>query len=240
MFSIHDLTGAEARMIHIAEYEYGDYFKVANSIVMFLWKFSGKIDPDFWIFTAFLSQVQKSALLALMSAVRQHDIQTSMMMRYTLESATLAVYSTHEKNEDCYHEIKEDGTVSPNDALRKAYKWMEKAYPEYNEIVKFQKATLNKHSTHGNILPSVFNVDFHEEGKVRFNFFDTTTKDLTNFKIWCIADICFKFLNVIGYINKEQPFFESVPKFNTIMSEYNSQINFLKENLRHTETFKGL
>ncbi|MFK7692869.1 hypothetical protein [Paenibacillus sp. HJGM_3] len=238
MFNVTDLAFEEARLVSIAEYEYGEFFDVANSCIRFLWRFHYETNADCWIFLGFLAQIQKSLQLAILSTLRRHDIQTSMMLRYTLETICLSLYSMEFREEKYFSKYLGDGTVLPTKALSDSYNWLNKILPEQSEKIKNIKESINKFSVHGNILPSFYNTDlFKEDGKATIFFFDKEHSDITKMRMWWIADTCIGYMMMISIVNEKFPTIKLVSNFDDVLESLFNRIKKVEAELRKTETF---
>ena len=66
-FNIWDISNEENKLVLKAEEKYSDVFRHTNELVFFLWDFFVEVKPEVYIFVAYFSQIQKSAILALLS-----------------------------------------------------------------------------------------------------------------------------------------------------------------------------
>jgi hypothetical protein len=107
----------EYNLIQNAPQKYGKYYENAKDFVFLSWNFSKKFNKNAWVFIAFVSQIRKSLTLALLSALRKHDTQTCVMLRFVLEFAVLACYSLENKDEETFGKIKSDGFFEINDKV---------------------------------------------------------------------------------------------------------------------------
>ncbi|MNC20215.1 hypothetical protein D3C75_681580 [compost metagenome] len=238
MFSTNDLAQEEARLVSVAQQEYGDFFNMAEYAVRFLWRFCYEPNESCWIFVSLLGQVQKGIHLALLSNLRKHDVQTNMLLRYSLEAIPLSLYSLVFREEKYFAKYQEDGTVLPTEALKASYKWLEKKFPQQNGIIKYSKDSINKFSAHGNIIPASYNTDFSKDGKVTISFFDKDHSDVMKLRLWWISDICYGYMNMVAILNEEYPSVKLVANFQEIMSDLFQAIKSTESQLRNTDTFK--
>lgn len=177
----------------------------------------------------FLSQVQKSLYLSLLSTLRKHDIQTNMMLRYSLESISLCLYSMYERNEDVFREFLDDGTVHSYKITKTVGTWLEKESEQFAKSIHIMKNSINAFATHGNILPTSFNSTL-DNGIFTFHFFDIEQPDITKQRLWWISDICFGFLDMSSMLNLKYPCFTlKEEEFLPFMHENHAKINEQKE-----------
>lgn len=205
-FKIEDLSAAENELIQKAHEDFGIIFDNANGLVSAIWHFTSSGDiKKAWIFISFLSNIQKSLTLSLLSTIRGHDAQSQMMLRQSLESSVLASYALYETNSD------EFGTIDPKGALQmdekvfdKARKWLEGNYKEYSEKIKFMKDTINTNAAHSNILVAMKNVDF-KDITIEASFFDKPDKLITESQLWWIGNISFGLIDLFSKVIHDFP-----------------------------------
>lgn len=232
MLSPTSIAYEENRLVNIAEYEYKEFYQLAEKMVGYLLDFYEKPKLEANLYFRFLSQVQKSLYLSLLSTLRQHDIQTNMMLRYSLESISLCLYSMYERNEDVYREFLDDGTVQSYKITKKVGIWLESESPQFAQSIHFMKNSINAFASHGNILPTAFNSTL-DDGKFTFHFFDIEQPNITKQRLWWISDICFGFLDMSSKINLKYPCFTlNEEEFLNIMHQSHVKITEQKEVLK--------
>ncbi len=118
-FEIFQLSEQEDVLIKEAAQKYGDTFQNAHDLVFLTGSFISNIESDGYVFSLFIIQVQKSLTLALLSCLRNHDVQFHMMLRYALESAVLAGYALHNTNFDDFACKDSDGSLYPKKKQKK-------------------------------------------------------------------------------------------------------------------------
>lgn len=140
-----NISEAEHQLVLEAERKYGRAYKNAEDIVVLLWNFEKSVERGAWIFASFLSQVKKFALLSLLSTVRQHNAQAQMNMRQLFEAGVFTAFALTETDRSSYCHIDETGVAyEERGAREKAYKWLEKNYPEHSAQIKFLKDGINE------------------------------------------------------------------------------------------------
>ncbi|OMC76805.1 hypothetical protein BK125_17275 [Paenibacillus odorifer] len=222
----------ENRLVNIGEHEYKEFYQLAEKMVGYLLNFYEKPKLEANLYFRFLSQVQKSLYLSLLSTLRQHDIQTNIMLRYSLESISLCLYSMYERNEDVYREFSDDGTVQSFKITKKVGTWLESESSQFAQSIHFMKNTINAFSSHGNILPTAFNSNL-DDGKFTFHFFDIVQPNITKQRLWWISDICFGFLDMSSKLNLKYPCFTlNEVEFLNIMHQSHAILTNQKEILK--------
>ena len=187
--TLSNLSKHEQKLIENAANEFGNNFTHAHDLVFFTWTFITSIKPAAYAFSLFLSQIQKSLVLCLLSALRNHDVQYHMMLRHVLENTSLACFSLYETDtEKFYRSDENDILYAKESATRQAYKWLEKNYPGFSAKIKDMKDNINKSFAHASILPGPLNI--HVNGNTIGNlFFDKPGKLMTRHRLWWTANV---------------------------------------------------
>lgn len=236
-FKIEDLSNAENEIVKKAHEDYGAVFDNANDLVSLTWDFLSNVDPKAWIFISFLSQVQISLSLALLSAIRKHGVQTDMMLRYALESAVLACYGLYNPNMNEFVRTDSDGVEHPNDKVRsKAYGWIEQRYKTYSGKIKYMKDVINASFAHANIFLTPSNFDFLES-EVKVSFFDKDDELTTKQRLWVIANISFGLLDLFSKVIPDFPLATLADGFETKKSALYTENDRIKQELMKNPRF---
>lgn len=182
MYNINEISEIENALLRTAQLEYGKFFDNTNGLVSFSTDFYNEVDISFWLFMGFYAQVHNSLVLALISTLRKHDIQTNMMLRQALESVVLACYSAYNKDEKDFAQKNHEGLlVLDEKVLSKAYKWIETNYKTHYDKIKYMKNKINETSAHANILSVFNNAVFSHNNKIVTSFFDGNDEYLEHF-----------------------------------------------------------
>ncbi|MDD5772248.1 MAG: hypothetical protein PHX78_02120 [bacterium] len=204
-FQIETAAVLENEQIKKALIEYGCVLVNANDFVGLLWEFVEGYEDKALNFIYFLSQVQKSLTLALLSTLRKHDVQMNLMLRHALESAVLACYGLFEANTNEFGTVNTDGILNPNDKVKdKAYKWLDEKYRSYSEKIKDMKDIINKNSAHPNIAQTLNNCNFAENLRT-ITFLDEVDILFTKHRLWWIANISYGLLDLFEKVIKDYP-----------------------------------
>ena len=157
-----DLSKEEHSLVEKAPSKFGPDYINAHDLVFFSWSFISSVKPAAYVFSLFLSQIQKSLVLCLLSALRDHDVQFHMMLRQTLENASLAAYALFETDQNAFCTIDEhDLLYSKEKVNKKAYKWLDKNYKDHSDKIKNMKDEINNSYAHASILPTSQNLYFN-------------------------------------------------------------------------------
>ncbi len=223
---LQDLSSHEHSLVENASSEFGPDFVNAHDLVFFTWSFISNIKPEAMIFSLFLSQIQKSLVLCLLSAVRDHDVQFHMMLRHSIENTSLACYALFEPDDSAFYMTDKDDILYPKKGVNsKAYKWLETNYRNHSDKLKNMKDVINTTFAHANILPTPQNLCF-DEGEIGNRFFDVQDKLMTKQRLWWVGNVSLGILDLFAKIIGEFPIVTLVDDFPKKMH------SFSKENTR--------
>ena len=238
MFDTFSISREENEFVLEAE-KYGEYFLLSNDIMYFQHRFIYEISKEATVFNSFFSQLQKSWHLAYLSILRKHDVQAKLMMRFSLETATLALYSMYHRDLNLYQTTNEDGTMQGLHALPKAYKWLEKTNPELSGIIKRHKDNINSDAAHGGIIHSYSIVD-HTDVGFETSFFDDENEEYTCFKLYWISDLCLGIIHEINEKNKELDILRTVKDGDEVIHNFFVRLKELHEDIWKGGTIKRI
>jgi len=234
--SLLDLSKHEHSLVENAPSEFGLDYINAHDLVFFTWTFISNVKPEAYVFSLFLSQIQKSLVLCLLSALRDHDVQFHMMLRQTLENASLASYALFETEQNAFCTTDEDDILYEKDKVKKkAYKWLEKNYRDHSDKIKNMKNQINESYAHASILPTPQNLYFNGN-TIGNKFFDSHDKLMTKQRLWWVGNIALGILDLFAKIIAEFPIVTLVDDFpqkmGSLYRENNRILNELKSNPR--------
>ena len=235
---IIQLSEQENALIKNAPVEYWPIFQNAHDLVFLTGYFIYSIKPEGYVFSLFISQVQKALTLSLLSCLRNHEVQLHMMLRYALESGVLAGYALSNPNLDDFCYTDSNNCLYPKEKAKdKAYKWIENQFPSYSEKIKYMKDSINKSFAHANILPTPQNYDFSKEG-IKSLFFDISDSLMTKKNLWWIANISFGLLDFLSRVVQKHPLVSFTSGFPEKMKRYGGENEKIKELLTSHPRFK--
>ncbi|MBI2444503.1 MAG: hypothetical protein HYV42_04665 [Candidatus Magasanikbacteria bacterium] len=199
VFDLINISEAENKLVVEAKNKYGKVYENAKNLVFLLWDFLKSAEVDAWIFVSFLSQVQKFAILSLLSTLRQHNAQSLMDMRQIFEAGVLAAYAIHERNDTTYYyKDQNDVAYVKEDAKEKSYKWLEENYKSHSDTIKNQKKIINNMWTHASILLTPLNFQLEKEEKFLNSVFDKEDEFQTKNDLWFLANSCWGLLDLFA------------------------------------------
>lgn len=124
---------------------------------------------------------RKMAGLAVLSALRQHRVESAQNLRQVIEMTSLFGYvAIHPKIEGGWgkpNATQAEVLASNKQYRTNAFKWIEKAYPEISESLTFFKDHINRNQAHGTILNSGHVYDYKDASASDQRFFDVPDAD---------------------------------------------------------------
>jgi hypothetical protein len=148
--------------------------------------------------------MKKHHMLALLSTLRLHKVQSMMNLRQVLEAGTAAAFAIANPEMHHFADIDEIGLLDPSKALgRKRYKWLDKHFAEASKLIKGKKELINETTSHANIVSANQTFDVDDERKnVAAPFFDIEDEFHVQVDLWLIASIAVELLATLYEVNR--------------------------------------
>jgi len=230
--SLIEISEEENKLVTDAKNKYGKVYENAENLVFLLWDFLKSTEADAWIFVSFLSQVQKFAVLSLLSMIRQHNAQSLMNIRQVFEAGVLAVYALHEINDTTYYYKDQNGIAYVKEDIKeKAYKWLEENHKSHSDTIKNQKKTINNMWTHSSILLTSLNFQLEKEENFFNSFFDKEDELQTKNNLWFLANSCWGLLDLFAKEITKTKMAKLSDNFIAKMRQYGNDNESLKKEL---------
>lgn len=218
-----------------------EYFKHAISAFNLMQSFFITTKYDGWLFTAFLAHVKKHYLLAFLSIMRLHHVQTMMNFRQVLESGVNAGYAIVNPV------VQEFSTTSPEGLLEtpkrlqlKRYEWLEQNYPNASQSIVAIKKQM-QFSAHSNIVDAHRNFEFQTMDKstiLNMPYFDKYNEFQVITDFWLMGNITIGLLNMFYEINHNNNVLEFSSNFLSRLQSLQEMNDRIKDSLKQTEKFK--
>lgn len=213
--TIGQILDSEKEMVLSAPERYGKYYETALECSLLMTHFLKLVDPDMWVFAAFLSQVKKHHTLALFSAVRLHKVQAMMVLRQALEAGACAAFAIANPDPAQFVDADESGILDPSQKLvKKRYNWLIENYPEGSSAIEEIKKQINISTAHANLISahSTFRTD-DEAGLFVTPFFDIEDEDYVKTHLWQIGHVALTLLHLFFEINERRNVIKFVDNF---------------------------
>lgn len=195
--------------------------------------FIKNVNHNSFYFLVFLSSFQKHIVLAFLSAIRFHHIQTNFDLRFASESSAWAAFAignnSLEKDREKFAIEDESGILNPDDALKKAmYKWLNEEYNEGSVSLKRYKNQTNALSSHANIVDAHRTFSGFVDGKFKTQFFDNSEDRHIKTDLWAVANLVMGSLDLFYGVNKDFNIIEFSDDFLERMSVLKAENDNLK------------
>ena len=241
--TIEEIVDSESKMIFQWEKLYGAYFHNAWKLNSLLNNFLKSVDkPQNFLFIAFLSQIKKHHTLALFSALRQHHIQTGMMLRQVIEATSWAIYALWNTDEDLFFAKRPSWAIFVPDKLDvQKNKWLAVNFPEKTIEFKKIKTLINDSVAHCDIVYTFQNFDPSSIAKWEFYtpFFDITDEYKVKSDLWFVANVIIGVLDLFYGANLKYWVFQFVDDFLLVFQSLVKENNDLKtEMMKHPRFIK--
>lgn len=238
--TIGEILDSEREMVLKGAERYGEYFVNAADFNHLLNEFLVSINPDRFIFAAFLSQVRKHHTLALFSAIRLHHTQAMMDMRQVLEAGACAAYAIANTDTADFADANDQVIVNPSDTLtKKRYKWLEENYEKCSDAIKNMKGLINSSAAHSNIVYAHTNFKFDTTtGKIDTPFFDFEDEYHVKTDLWMIGNVIMGLMDLFYGVNKGRDVIKFADDFIPRLKTLEKQNKKLKNEMMQTDRYK--
>jgi len=236
-YSIFDISEEEHNLILSAKNIYGKIFSNADELVKFVSGFIESVDEETYIFVSYLSHTYNSLLLALLSAIRMHEVQTAMNIRQALESGAKGAYALAFPKEDYFIIRKQDGTLEEKkDLSLRCYNWLKGKYPKESNIAKFLKQSINEIFAHANFIATQ-NITKYDKDKYWTMVFDKQDDLMIKKDLWLVANVAFGLISLFSKVSLNTKNIKLVSDFNEKLSKYNNATEEIKRELMTNPRF---
>ena len=161
--TFEEIVETEKRLVLDAEARYGNYYLNARECSIFLSRSIASVELSHHeTFGRFFSQLKKYHMLALLSTLKLHKVQSMLNLRQVLEAGAAAAFAI--ANPEMRHFVDADpnGLLDPSkDLAKKRYQWLHKDFPAGSRAIKEKKELINATMSHANIVSAnqTFSVD---------------------------------------------------------------------------------
>lgn|GEM_PF-2789343 len=226
---ICEISEYENQMILLSEDKYGKYYQNTIDALTLISEGIVHVENEAFVFKAFYFQLEKSLHLSLLSILRWHNIQASIMMRYAIESSTMAAYSLFSTNTDEYLYKDERGLATIREKVKgKCYGWLEENYSHYSDVLKTKKDMINMFGAHSNLFNAFKNFD---KDNFEFHLFDNLNEDDIRGFLWNIGNTAILIMQLLWEISKEYEYI-------TFTESYTEKLNeIIKDNMLIRDEF---
>lgn len=233
------ISWSEHELIIDARERYDDFLLFSEEAIKLLMKSFVSVHPNCDVFLVFLSQIQKALTLSLLSTVRKHDVQSSLMLRIALESSVYAGYALTETNVLDFINIDENGFAHENKSVKKkALKWIEDNYSHFSISIKNYKSMINDSSAHSNIISAFNNFSIGKDDSVITSLFDNDRTEMIKERLWWIGNIALCILDFLRIVIKDHPMVKLYDNFHQELFDIFRLNDYLEDQLLKDPIYK--
>ena len=238
-YTLEDLINKEQDLALSAGTAHGEYFTHAVQMITLLNNMVLSIDiPTRFLFVAFLSQVKKHIVLALLSAVRRHHVQTGMNLRQVLEASGWAAYALAFEDLSLFQVVGPNGLEVPDRLKGAMHSWLATNYPVKSQEMRRLKDQINKSVAHANIAYAfqTFNLGKDKPGFVT-TYFDGEDDFRIKTDLLMIANFTMGILQLFSTVNMQEKVFRFPDGFVEQFRGLSDQHERLRADIQRHEKF---
>ncbi len=238
--TLDDIIRSEHQMVVDGGKLYGEFFQNALDFQNLFHNFLISCPADHFVFCAFLGQIQKHSLLAILSTLRRQETQAMMNLRQLLESSALAAYSIGDgKYDDFLTKDNKDLFELSKKYKEKAYPWLDENYKLGSDAIKRMKDLINESSSHSNLVIAYRNFKLNPKSKfAEIPFFDFKDEYQTKTTLWQISNIIMGVMDLFYGINQQYKVLVFSPDFVERLKELEKVNDKLKAEMMSTDRYK--
>jgi hypothetical protein len=197
--TLEEIIESERAMLLDAPKRYGQHYKHARAVTVYLWLCIESIEVDRAdMFGRLFSLMKKNHTLSVFSALRLHKVQAMMNLRQVLEAGAAAAFAV--ANPETRHFVDTDafGIMDASQKLTsKRYKWLEANYPDKSAWIAGTKDRINSSAAHANIIAgdSTFRMA-DDRSAATTPFFDVEDEYFVKADLWLISSVAITLMDL--------------------------------------------
>ena len=238
---IESISWSEHELIVEARELYDEFLLFSEETIKLLMKSFVSVHPNCDVFLVFLSQIQKALTLTLLSTIRKHDVQSSLMLRIALESSVYAGYALTKANVFDFVTLDENGFAHENKNIKKkALKWIEDNYSHFSISIKNYKDMINDSSAHSNIISAFSNFSIGTNDSIIISMFDNDRTEMIKERLWWVGNITFCILDFLRIVIKDHPMVKLHDNFHQELFDISRLNDYLEDQLLKNPVYKRI
>lgn len=172
----------------------------------------------------FEAQTVKGIFLAVLSTIRRHTVEAHIILRHSLESLVLFVYSMEYTDEKDYKIYKDDDEIIDFDInlLQKANKHIENKYPDISREIEGYKNIINSYYSHPNVSSSQYNMA-KIDGNLKLLIFDNYFKPYIRESLLSINYTIILILKTFQRLESDYKSFVLKSNFSLLLEDYSNR-----------------
>ena len=203
--TLEEIVESERQLILEAETRYGKHYLNARACSIFLSRSIVSVELSHHeTFGRCFSQMKKHHMLALLSTLRLHKVQSMMNLRQVLEAGAAAAFAIANPEMHHFVDVDEIGLLDPSKALaQKRYRWLDENFPSASQSIGEKKELINRTTSHANVVSADQTFDVDEEiGNIAAPFFDIEDEYHVQVDLWLIASIGVELMHLLYCVNQ--------------------------------------
>lgn len=239
--TFEEIVETEKRLVLDAEARYGNYYLNARECSIFLSRSIASVELSHHeTFGRFFSQLKKYHMLALLSTLKLHKVQSMLNLRQVLEAGAAAAFAI--ANPEMRHFVDADpnGLLDPSkDLAKKRYQWLHKHFPAGSRAIKEKKELINATMSHANIVSAnqTFSVD-DKMANIAAPFFDIENEFHVQIDLWLISSIGVELMDLLYGVNQTHKSIEFLDNFPEHLLRVARQTDALHAEITSTDRYK--
>ena len=239
--TLEEIVESERSLVLGAEARYGKYYLNARGCSIFLSRSIVSVELSrHETFGRFFSQLKKHHMLALLSTIRLHKVQSMMNLRQVLEAGAAAAFAIANPEMQNFADTDPNGLLDPSKALaKKRYEWLDKHFPAGSQAIKEKKELINNTTSHANIVSAnqTFSVD-DKVTNIAAPFFDIEDEYHVQVDLWLISSIGLELMDLLYGVNQTRNAIEFVENFPEYLHHVARQNDGLHAEITSTARYK--
>jgi hypothetical protein len=213
--TLEEIVESERQLLIDADARYGKYYRHARACSVFLSRAIISVNHDRMMFGRLFSLLKKHHMLALLSTLRLHKVQSMMNLRQVLEASAAAAFAIANPELEHFAETDAAGILDPTQELtRKRYRWLATHFRASSDALKAKKELINNMAAHANIVTTDQTFRVNEGGDmIDAPFFDLEDEYFVKGDLWLMSSIAIEVLDLLYGVNKDRNVIEFIPEF---------------------------
>jgi hypothetical protein len=238
--TLEEISESERQLVAEAVARYGKNYQHALACSVFLSRCIVSVEHDRLMFARFFNLMKKHHMLALLSTVRLHKVQSMMNLRQVLEAGAAAAFAIANPELEHFAEVDAIGILDPSQELTaKRYKWLATHFPAGSDEIKAKKDLINNVAAHANIVSAEQTFRISDQGdSVDAPFFDFEDDYHVKTDLWLISNIALVLMDLLYGVNQDRNVIGFIPDFLTHMDGALKSNIELHSEMTSTERYK--